>query len=223
MKVLQLVLITAFILSMNAGARAEYQEKDLMVNEILMFWFDYSANPQEIFNRPLWWQKDKQTDEIIEKRFANWREEAINGNLDDWLKEPKSLLAYIILIDQFSRNLKRNTAEMFEHDALGVKAAQIAVDKHFDQSLKLVERVFVYLPFEHSEKLSHQKRSLSLYEQLVKDTPPEHLSVAKSFLGYAKDHHDIIEKFGRFPHRNQILGRESTAEELTFMQSHGGY
>lgn len=223
MKVLQLVFVTAFIISMSACARADYQEKDLMVNEILTFWFDYTANPQEIFNRPLWWQKDKQTDEIIEKRFASRREEAINGKLNEWLEEPRSLLAYIILIDQFSRNLKRNTPEMFEHDALGLKAAQIAVEKQFNQSLKLIERVFVYLPFEHSENLSHQKTSVALYEQLLKDTPQEHQSVAKGFLDYAKDHHDIIERFGRFPHRNQILGRDSTAEELTFMQSHGGY
>lgn len=223
MKILQLVFITAFIIAMSACARADYQEKDQMVNEILTFWFDYQSNPQDIFNRALWWQKDKQTDEMIEKRFASRREEAIHGKLDDWLEEPKSLLAYIILIDQFSINLKRNTPEMFEHDELGIKAAKKAVDKQFDQSLKLVERVFVYLPFEHSENLSHQKKSVSLFEQLVKDTPQEHQPIAKSFLDYAKDHHDIIEKFGRFPHRNPILGRESTAEELTFMQSHGGF
>ena len=197
--------------------------KDKTMDEILNFWFDYEHEKAPIYNRNLWWLKDEKIDNTIRKQFALRREQAIQGELNNWLKSSKGTLAYIILIDQFSRNLFRNTPHMFEHDTLALNAAKAAIEQGLDKKLTLTERVFIYLPFEHSENIDDQEKSVALYEKLFLETAAEYKNIAQIFLSYAEDHHQIIQKFQRFPHRNKILSRESTRAEIEFLESHPGY
>tara|TARA_R110002110_G_scaffold33533_2_gene114888 strand:+ start:3483 stop:4067 length:585 start_codon:yes stop_codon:yes gene_type:complete len=194
-----------------------------MVNEVLNFWFDYENNPDPLYNRTIWWQKNEHTDNIIREKFANLNYQATSGQLDSWLASPKSTLAFIILIDQFSRNLYRNTPKMFAHDSLALNAAKNIVASSKDKILTLTERVFLYLPFEHSENFNDQEMSIALYQRLVDETPEAHKKTAEAFLSFAQAHYDIIEKFGRYPHRNKILSRDSTADEIDFMKTHQGF
>lgn len=216
-----LVLSVTFL---NAGHAATRAEIDTMIEDVLSFWFDYDHNDNNtLFNRALWWQKSDDTDKQIRENFSSLRTQAINGELDNWLETPKGTLAYIILIDQFSRNLLRGQAAMYAHDPLALNAAKMAIEKGYDKSLSLTERVFIYMPFEHSENIEDQKLSVKLFEMLIESTPEPARQVAIDFAGYAKDHHDTVEKFNRFPHRNKILSRESTPEEIEFMKTHKGW
>ncbi|MCS5707796.1 DUF924 domain-containing protein [Candidatus Berkiella cookevillensis] len=193
------------------------------MDEILNFWFDYEHEKAPIYNRKIWWVKDQKVDNILREKFGLLREKAIKGELDDCLELPKGTLAYIILIDQFSRNLFRDTPKMFEYDALALSAAKRALKQGLDKTLTLTERVFMYLPLEHSENMNDQNESVALFEQLLNETPEQYKSIAALFLNYARDHRLIIEKFQRFPHRNKTLSRESTSAEIEFLASHPGY
>lgn len=193
------------------------------MDEVLNFWFDYKNEKAPIYNRNLWWLKDEKVDNTIREKFGPLREKATRGELDNWLESPQGTLAYIILIDQFSRNLFRNSPLMFKYDGLALKVAKESIKKGVDTKLTLTERVFMYLPLEHSESMSDQNESVALFEKLLQETPVEYKELAESFLNYAKDHLQIIETFKRFPHRNKILSRESTAAEHEFLKSHAGY
>jgi uncharacterized protein (DUF924 family) len=194
-----------------------------MINEILTFWFDYENNPKALYNRAIWWEKSSQTDNNIRQNFEKLTQQATSGELTSWLESAKGTLAYIILIDQFSRNLYRDTPQMYTHDSLALDAAKMAIAKGFDKELTLTERIFIYLPFEHSEDLNEQETCLTMYQQLIDDAPEESKQTALELLGFAKAHYDIIEKFNRFPHRNKILSRDSTADEIEFMKTHSGF
>ncbi len=196
---------------------------DMRIETVLDFWFDYVHHPAPLFERKLWWEKNPKFDDAIRQQFSTLRDDAIVGKLNSWLQTPKGTLAYIILIDQFSRNLFRNTPQMYEHDALALQAASHAIKQGFDQQLSLIERVFLYLPFEHAENLQSQQQSLKLFEQLAEEAPLDVKSLANKHLKYAKDHYDVIKRFNRFPHRNVILERTSTEEEKQFLETHKGW
>lgn len=193
------------------------------MDELLNFWFDYKNEKDVIYNRKLWWVKDNKIDGFIRDRFGALRESVINDKVENWLKSPKHTLVYIILLDQFSRNIFRNTPQMFEYDPLALKVAKEAIKQGTDQALTLTERVFIYLPLEHSENIIDQNKSVDLFEKLFHETPAAYKHIAASFLKYAKDHQYIIKQFNRFPHRNKILLRNSTAAELSFLEEHKGY
>jgi len=163
--------------------------------DVLKFWF--GLEPER------WWKTDSELDEDIRRRFlklwATRRELPAESFLDD----PLTALAGVILFDQFPRNLFRGHAEQFATDHLALAIARAAVDRHLGDELEPTERGFLYMPFQHSEDLANQRRSLALFTALGDDY----------LFGYAKKHHDIIERFGRFPHRNEILGRKPTAIE----------
>jgi uncharacterized protein (DUF924 family) len=142
-------------------------------------------------------------------------QKAAQGYLDDWINAPETCLALILLLDQFPRNMFRNTPEAFATDWEALSAAQHAVAQGYDRELLPVQCWFIYLPFEHSENLEHQRKCIKLFQQLSHD--PESASAIK----YAFQHKEIIARFGRFPHRNQILGRISTPEEEEFLQQEG--
>lgn len=204
------------------AANSPVSNEDKM-KAILDFWFDYSNHPEPFYNRAQWWEKNATFDNLIREKFADTRKQAINGELDDWLQTPKGTLAYIILIDQFSRNLFRGSKEMYQYDYLALNAAKRAIEQGFDKSLSFIERVFIYLPFEHSEQIEDQKESVKLFSQLAKEVPSEFKPQAEQYLSYAKDHFDVIDQFQRFPHRNTILGRTTTEEEAKFLEKHPGY
>ncbi|MBS0290033.1 MAG: DUF924 domain-containing protein [Proteobacteria bacterium] len=196
---------------------------DMRVEEVLSFWFDYTNHGQTLYTREIWWQKNEAFDNTIREEFSELRHDAIAGKLNKWLETPRGTLAYIILIDQFSRNLFRGTAQMYEHDNLALQAALNGIDKGFDQNLSLTERVFFNMPFEHSESLEFQKLSLKLFEKIVQVAPADVKSIAENYYNFAQDHYNIIKKFNRFPHRNKILKRKSTQAEEIFLKTHKGW
>jgi len=189
-----------------------------MIETILKFWFDPDNNQQSLYNRAEWWQKNETLDTFITDSFSDIRRQAIQGELNHWLETPKGALAYIILIDQFSRNMLR-----YAHDGLALKAAKMAVDKQYDTSLPLTYRVFIYMPLEHSESISDQKQCLDLFFSIIKDAPEDAIPMANQLYEYAKEHYDIIKQFNRFPHRNKILSRKSTKNEIKFLETHSGF
>ena len=181
--------------------------------EVLLFWF--GGPPERGKAHKRWFVKDAAFDREVRERFLPLYEEAAAGklaHLKDWAAD---CLALIVLLDQFPRNMFRGTPRAFATDPLALEAARHAVAGGFDRDLLPVERLFVYLPFEHSEALADQDRSCELTKPL--DAYPETNEVYR----YAVLHRDIIRRFGRFPHRNAILGRASTLEELEFLKGPG--
>lgn len=174
--------------------------------DILDFWFK-DTSPQQ------WFQVNPDFDQQIRERFHAKYEKAKDGILDDWRKNAEGCLALCILLDQFPRNMFRGTKEAFATDAKALVVAKFAVSKGFDQVLTPEKRRFIYLPYEHSENLNDQRKCVELFEKMVKDDP----------LGYeyAQKHLKVIELYGRFPHRNKILGRDNSAEEQEYLAQPG--
>ncbi|NES21865.1 MAG: DUF924 domain-containing protein [Symploca sp. SIO3E6] len=185
------------------------------VKEILDFWFGKPEDAEYGQIRKFWFTKNPQFDQEVRSRFLSVYQQAAAGELDIWRTSPYSCLALIILLDQFSRNLFRSQPQAFASDPQALNIAQYAINQGFDQQLLPVQRWFIYMPFEHSENLEHQYQSVELFSSL-KDDPN-----CASGIDYAHRHLEVIERFGRFPHRNRILGRESTPEEIEFLQQPG--
>ncbi len=178
---------------------------------VLDFWFAGSDAP-----RDEWFRKDASFDALIGERFGALVEHALTGGLAAWSHEPASALAQLIVLDQFTRNIFRDTPRAFAGDAQALAAARAMVARGDDLALAPLRRLFVYLPFEHAEDRATQQESLRLFAALVAADG----SLA-SFLDYAQRHADVIDRFGRFPHRNELLGRDSSADELAFLQRPG--
>jgi uncharacterized protein (DUF924 family) len=188
------------------------------IDDILTFWFDDPdvADSEYGKQRKVWFVKNPAFDQEIIDRFLSTYEQAIAGHLDDWQKTPSGCLALLIVLDQFSRNMFRGTPRAFAADAKALAVAKDAIAKGFDRQVEPFKRIFFYLPLEHSENLGDQHHSVLLYQQLG----DAHGDLA-NVLEYAIRHREVIERFGRFPHRNAILGRESTLEEIEFLKQPG--
>jgi uncharacterized protein (DUF924 family) len=178
-------------------------------DDVLDFWFD--GNPTR--HRDLWFKQDPTFDTEC-GRFAETLQAARAGRLDHWSDTARGMLALIIVLDQFSRNLHRGSADSYAADAQARTLARDAVARGFDRALHPVERSFVYLPFEHSEEFADQDESVRLFEIL-------RLARGDSTVEYAYRHRDVVRRFGRFPHRNAVLGRESTPDELRYLAEPG--
>ncbi len=179
--------------------------------DVLDFWFAGSAAP-----RAEWFRKDAGFDASIAERFGPLVGHALSGGLAAWGGVPDEALAQVIVLDQFTRNIFRDTPRAFAGDALALAAARAMVARGDDQALPPLRRVFAYLPFEHAEDRAMQHESLRLFAALS----AADASLA-NFEDYARRHAEVIERFGRFPHRNAVLGRAPTAEELLFLQQPG--
>jgi uncharacterized protein (DUF924 family) len=180
------------------------------------FWFG-GPNLHELGeSRKAWFVKDTAFDQEIRERFLTTLESAQRGELQHWRETPKHCLSLIILLDQLPRNMFRGTPRAFATDAMALDTARFAVEHRYDQTVSALERVFFYLPFEHSESLPDQARSVALVQALFEADPSR-----AEFLDYAKRHYDVIARFGRFPHRNPILGRDSTEAEIEFLKQPG--
>lgn len=179
-------------------------------NDVLDFWF--AGDPGT--PRPVWFEKNEAFD-LGCQALAPARNQARDGELDHWTASPRGTLALLILLDQLSRNLHRGSAEAFVADAKARAIACAAIEAGFDKRLGPVERVFVYLPFEHSEDPADQDLSVRLFESL-RGTAVRDLSV-----DYAYRHRSVIRRFGRFPHRNAALGRTNTPEEEAYLAQPG--
>ncbi|WP_434386337.1 DUF924 family protein [Melittangium boletus] len=182
-------------------------------DDVLSFWFGPVSDPEAHQPRAHWFQRDEAFDAACAQRLTEAHEQAAKGQLDTWKDEPRSALALVLLLDQVPRNLYRDTARAYATDAQARAVARHALARGLDVPLPPVWRWFLYLPFEHSEDLNDQRLSVSLFE-LPGRSDEVHTQTAE----YARRHRDIIERFGRFPHRNGALGRESTPEEVAFLQ-----
>jgi uncharacterized protein (DUF924 family) len=187
--------------------------------QVLDFWFGAADDPRHLQQRTEWFRKDPAFDAAIVQRFGGLIERALMGAIDDWAAPPLSAsaaLARVIVLDQFTRNAFRGSARAFAGDAMALQSARALVASGLDRGLTGVQRMFVYLPFEHAEDRSHQRTSLQLFEQLGRDEP-----ALAGLHEWAQRHHDVIERFGRFPHRNAALGRTSSSEEIEFLKQPG--
>jgi uncharacterized protein (DUF924 family) len=164
--------------------------------EVLKFWF--ALEPEQ------WWRGPPELDEQIRERFCELWEEKRQLPPASFLADPLTAIAAVILFDQFPRNMFRGHADQFSTDPLGLAIAKGAIERGLDEQLEQQERAFLYMPFQHSEDLDDQRQSLLLYTALGDE----------NMLHYAKLHHDVVRRFGRFPHRNAILGRAPRAEEI---------
>ena len=174
------------------------------VSEVLYFWFSDST-------KPLWFKKSDEFDLKIRRRFLDLYQQAAAGILNDWRKEPRSILALIIVLDQFPRNMFRNLPQAFATDSQAVELTKYAVKNNYQKSLSPDEQAFLYMPLMHSENKEEQARCVRLFEELGKEDN----------LKFAIKHQEIIDRFDRFPHRNKILGRKSTPEEERFLAQPG--
>lgn len=191
---------------------------DEKIQAILQFWFGEPNTETTSYNhrRKLWFSKRPEFDALIQSQFRSVYEQAAKGELADWQRFPLGCLALVILLDQFPRNMFRDTPQAFATDPQALHIAQQAIEQGFDRQLEPIQRIFIYLPFEHSETLDHQRQSVERCQQLYAEAPE-----LADVLDYALRHQKVIERFGRFPHRNRILGRENTPEETKFLQQPG--
>jgi len=187
----------------------------LQASDILDFWFGQPNEPGYGKPQEIWFTKKPEFDQLIRTRFLQDYQKAAAGHMDEWVDLPETCLALILLLDQFPRNMFRGTDKAFATDWEALSAAQHAVALGFDRAFLPVQRWFIYCPFEHSENLEHQRISVSLFQQLSNDLD------SASAIDYAIRHKEVIERFGRFPHRNAILGRTSTNEENEFLNQPG--
>ena len=189
---------------------------------VLAFWFgEPGSNERETF-RELWFRKSDATDREIAERFGASIERALRGELADWSRQPASALAQILLLDQFTRNVFRDTPRAFAGDARALAAATAMVGQHQDEALPVLQRSFVYMPFEHAEGIGAQDEAVRLFTRLVDSEPSAALaSSLRNMLDYAEKHRTVIRRFGRFPHRNAVLGRHSTPDEIAFLAEPG--
>ena len=176
------------------------------MEDVLHFWFHELSHEQ-------WFKRDDAVDAQIKARFSTVYDTVRAMPLEEIAKSPHAALAAVIVMDQFTRNMFRDSPRAFESDTKALSVVSAAIDADFDRNLTEDERQFLYMPFMHSEELEHQDRCVSLFDKLGKEEP----------LKYAHLHRDVIVKFGRFPHRNAVLGRSTTEDEQKHLDEHGGF
>ena len=179
--------------------------------DVLAFWFGTPTGP----SRPEWFRKDAAFDAQIRSRFGELHEAASRRELESWRADPESMVALVVVLDQFSRNLHRGDPRAFAQDAYARECANQALARGDERVLLPVQRQFLYLPLEHSEDLADQERCVELMRSL--EAFPETMGLTE----WAEKHRVIVARFGRFPHRNAALGRESTPEEIEFLKQPG--
>lgn len=196
---------------------------DKQAKTILDFWFegalDIPLQTQALTQR--WFGVSPEADQNIAERFGETLTAIAQQEREEWLQHPKSALAYIIVLDQFSRNIHRGSGQAFAYDTQAHAAATQLMRHNGHLALAPIQRVFVYLPFEHSENLADQQHAVTLFKALVAAAPHQQKELFESYYAYAVAHAAVIERFGRFPHRNTRLNRETTPEEAKFLQEPG--
>lgn len=199
---------------------------------VLDFWFGEGVSQvkntpprsaQEIAKQQskLWWSKNETIDQDIQQRFEPTLKALLTGHYPSWFETPQGRLAAIIVLDQFSRNMYRDSAHAFTQDSLALHWALQGIRQGEDKKLTPLQRVFFYLPLEHCEQLSMQNLAIEKFEQLAADAPASFADLAKGFADYAHQHQQVIARFARFPHRNDLLNRQSTREEEEYLAQPG--
>jgi len=192
---------------------------------ILRYWFGPPRSDGGVAaeHTERWFQASEATDRSIRARFGRDLERAARGELEDWALGARGRLALIVLLDQFSRNVHRGTPLAFAHDALALRLCCDGIAAGMDRELAPIERAFFYMPLQHAEDREAQRRSVACFERLADEAPPALAEQLRRFAGYARRHREVIERFGRFPHRNAVLGRASTPEERGFLAERGAF
>ncbi|KAJ1978203.1 hypothetical protein H4R34_003290 [Dimargaris verticillata] len=196
-------------------------------SRVLNYWYHGAvgavAKNASLASRIDWFKPPKGSDEYIAEQFKADRDAVFQSRLhvDELSQTPRGTLALIILLDQFSRQIYRKSPKAFEADPMALSLTKSAIERKFDTQLEPLERIFMYLPFEHSERLADQERAVQLFTNLVNEFPEDEFMQLSC--QYAVAHAEVIKKYGRFPHRNEILGRVSTAEELQYLADGGGF
>jgi len=190
---------------------------------VLDFWFGAPGSAADVAarQRTLWFAKSAANDQIVGERFAETLVAAGKGELDDWATSPRGRLALIVVLDQFPHHIHRDHGQSFAYDALSLALAMEMVQRGEDAHVAPIERVFVYLPLEHAESMAMQDLSVALYDKLAHEAAVDERQLFDGFLDYARKHRDVVARFGRFPHRNELLGRISTPEEIQFLKQPG--
>lgn len=188
-------------------------------DEILSFWFaDAATDPARAADRMAYWfRSTAEDDAAIAQRFNATLQQAAEGTLAHWETQPLQTLALIIALDQFPRNIHRGTPAAFDYDREALNVSRHGVAAGHLRALPTIEQAFFLMPFQHCEDRACQREGVVLFERMVEEASPEWRAAAESMLHYARLHHEIIERYGRFPHRNQILGRISTPEEQQYL------
>ena len=195
----------------------------IIYEDILNFWFGDSLDSLDTVasRKELWFVRSDAFDRSIEARFGSLPDRALRGEFDGWSREARAALALVLVLDQFPRNLYRGSARSFEFDSKACEMALRAIEAGVDQKLHPLEASFLYLPLEHSEDLLLQDRSVELFEELVSRAPADLRPMFGEFVAYAARHREVIRQFGRFPHRNAVLRRGSTREEVVYLEAGG--
>lgn len=190
--------------------------------KIHQYWFgNLEENIEPLSEkRKLWFTKSDETDKYISDNFGFLIEEYKDIDINN-LKSNLNYLSFIIIFDQFTRNIFRNTPKSFYYDSIALNLTNIVIDKNIDKEFHPVKRLFIYLPLEHSENLKDQEKSVELFTEMEKNAEDTLKKEIGFYKDYAIKHYDIVKKFGRFPHRNKILGRETTKEEEEFLKLPG--
>jgi uncharacterized protein (DUF924 family) len=197
---------------------------DFRAREVLDYWFGPLADGfADAAHRRRWFAGGAEMDAEITRRFGDLVAAARAGSLDAWRVDGPSALALILVSDQFSRQVHRATVDAFATDALALDVALALIEQRVDRQFGFDERAFLYLPLEHSERSLHQHASVGLYTLLRDETPAGQRHLTGDYLRHAQQHRDIIQRFGRFPHRNAVLGRASSAEERAFIADSGSF
>lgn len=196
---------------------------EAMRDELLEFWFGNDPDDAAVAEAKaeLWWGHRADLDEELQARFGAAVSAAAAGVIDHWTYRPQGRLALILLLDQLPRAIYRGTPEAFEQDEKARRVARKGLDSGAHKLLRPIQRVFFYLPFQHSEDLEDQDLSVELYRDLAASVPDELRTKFAEFVDYAVRHRDVISRFGRFPHRNLVLGRVPTPEEIEFLEQPG--
>ena len=196
---------------------------ELIRDELLDLWFGDKDDDAEVgeSQSALWWGSSAETDDLLCGHFGQAASAAAAGTLGHWTGSPRGRLALILLLDQLPRVIHRGSPDAFAQDEKARRIATQGIESGADRLLRPIERVFFYLPFEHSEDPADQLRSIELYRELAATVPEKWRSSFVFYLDFAVRHREIVDRFGRFPHRNAILGRESTPEEVEFLKEPG--
>lgn len=183
--------------------------------DVLTFWYGREGDPDHDEFRDAWFRKDEAFDAEVTERFGAVYEDAAAGRLEGWREDPEGCLALVIVLDQFPRNMFRGDAKTHATDAKALDTAKYAIERALDRELPPLQRMFLYMPFMHAENVEDQRRSVELFGGLAAEPG------GPDVVEYAVGHAEIVERFGRFPHRNAILGRETTPEEAEFLTQPG--
>jgi uncharacterized protein (DUF924 family) len=194
-------------------------DDQLRIDAILSFWFEKKqlSAPQIDGRMDVWFGEDAFFDQQIKDEFAADVEAASEGQLDHWAKTPQGRLALILLLDQFRRNMFRGTADAYACDNRALRLCVEGARKKLDKGLTPIQRVFFYMPLQHSESPKVQAQSVAIFQRLAEAVSPTYSETFLTIAQFAELHHDIVERFGRFPHRNRVLSRENTPEEEEYL------